>query len=289
MYSQGWCSYHGGEVNGGFQACFSAGSCGNCESPAAPRLPRPFRLSPPSSSPHSSFREDDILLKILVHRSTPSTTRKRALGSSLPRAFENQKTLRRERFREISVVDARSRVERRARGGDRRTTRRTASLGDASIRFPGARSPAGPGSPFVDAGGGRESAGAGRASSSRDAPTNARDGRGQRDGNVGSVSASESGGASTRVTTTRGGRTAAVAAGGKLELSATTCDELARVLESRRYGREASSLQEAVKTIDLVEHVLKRNRKICENFSARVFSRFYVDCFRSMGLRARGG
>lgn len=44
MYSQGWCSYHGGEVNGGFQACFSAGSCGNCESPAAPRLPRPFRL-----------------------------------------------------------------------------------------------------------------------------------------------------------------------------------------------------------------------------------------------------
>lgn len=44
IYPQGWCSYHGGEATGGFEACYAAGSCGNCESPAAPRLSPPLRL-----------------------------------------------------------------------------------------------------------------------------------------------------------------------------------------------------------------------------------------------------
>ena len=187
-----------------------------------------------------------------------------------------------------STRDRASSVAREAAIEERRDGPRLSAM----LRFdsPGARSPAGPGSPFVDAGGGRESAGAGRASSSRDAPTNARDGLGRRDGNVGSVSASASGGGSTRVTTTRGGSNGGGGGGGggKLELSATTCDELARVLESRRYGREASSLQEAVKTIDLVEHVLKRNRENLREFFSACFQPILCRLFSFDGSTSEG-
>ena len=160
------------------------------------------------------------------------------------------------------------------------------------LRFdsPGARSPAGPGSPFVDAGGDekarardeRRRRGTRRRTARRTRTTGWERGIGERERERWGVDAGDA---------TRGGSNGGGGGGGggKLELSATTCDELARVLESRRYGREASSLQEAVKTIDLVEHVLKRNRENLREFFSACFQRFCVDCFRSMGPRARGG
>jgi len=35
LYSSGWCSFHGGDSYGGFDACYSAGVCGDCQSPGA--------------------------------------------------------------------------------------------------------------------------------------------------------------------------------------------------------------------------------------------------------------
>ena len=35
IHPQGWCSYHGGDEYGGFDACYVSGECGSCQSPGA--------------------------------------------------------------------------------------------------------------------------------------------------------------------------------------------------------------------------------------------------------------
>ena len=74
-----------------------------------------------------------------------------------------------------------------------------------------------------------------------------------------------------------------------LELAATTCDELARVLESRRYGRESANLgSEAMKTIETIERVLKRNRENLREFFSACFQPILCRLFSFDGSSSEG-
>jgi hypothetical protein len=74
----------------------------------------------------------------------------------------------------------------------------------------------------------------------------------------------------------------------KLELTlsgVTTCEELARVLESRR---GSSTLSDAVKAIDVIEHVLKRNRENLREFFSTCFQPILWQIFSFDGSTSSG-
>ena len=94
--------------------------------------------------------------------------------------------------------------------------------------------------------------------------------------------------------TTSGRREAASAAaaapssGKELELAATTCDELARVIESRKRSSGASTLSEALKTFDLVDRVMKRNRENLREFFSACFQPILWRAFSFDGFSSEG-
>ena len=76
--------------------------------------------------------------------------------------------------------------------------------------------------------------------------------------------------------------------GKELELQATTCDELARVIENRKGSREASTLSEALRTFDVVESVLRRNRENLREFFSACFQPVLWRAFSFDGYASEG-
>ena len=76
--------------------------------------------------------------------------------------------------------------------------------------------------------------------------------------------------------------------GKELELEATTCDELARVIESRKHSSGASTLREAIRTFELVDRVMKRNRENLREFFSACFQPILWRAFSFDGFSSEG-
>ena len=98
---------------------------------------------------------------------------------------------------------------------------------------------------------------------------------------------SSSAGAGTGITRLSGVPSSGAPAGAsKLELTlsaVTSCEELARVLDGGQRQRTGGNVKDAAKTIDVVEHVLKRNRENLREFFSTCFQAILCEIFSFEG------